>query len=109
MRRAESLPGLRKTRKVAAVLWCVQVDAAAKVGAEVDGGGGAPRMATRGRRSRRAWRGKRNDPLVLFIRQGTCVRRENQETVGLETKAVASIVADLLNKKGIMDKFLYSR
>ena len=45
MRRAEGLPELRKTRKVAAVLWCVQVDAAAKVGAEVDGGGGAPRLA----------------------------------------------------------------
>ena len=32
---------MRKTRKVAAVLWCAQVDAAAKVDAEVDGGGGA--------------------------------------------------------------------
>ena len=28
-------------RKVAAMLWCAQVDAAAKVEAEVDGGGGA--------------------------------------------------------------------
>ena len=35
---------MRKTRKVAAVLWCVQVDAAAKVDAEVDDGGGAPRL-----------------------------------------------------------------
>ena len=35
---------MRKTRKVAAVLWCAQVDAAAKVDAEVDGGGGAPEL-----------------------------------------------------------------
>jgi len=59
LRRAEGLPELRKTRKVAAVLWCVQVDAAAKVGAEVDGGGGAPRLATRGRRRRKARRGEK--------------------------------------------------
>ena len=37
------LTGLSKKRKVAAVLCCVQGDAAAKVGAEVDGGGGAPK------------------------------------------------------------------
>ena len=73
-------------RKDTAVLWNVQVDAAAQDDAEVDGGGGAPRLATRGRRSTRARRGKRNDPLVLFIRQGTGVRRENQGTVGLEMK-----------------------
>ena len=36
---------MRKTRKVAAVLWCAQVDAAAKVDAEVNGGGGAPKLA----------------------------------------------------------------
>ena len=35
---------MRKTRKVAAVLWCAQVDAAAKVDAEVDGGGGALKL-----------------------------------------------------------------
>ena len=45
----EDLPELRKMRKVAAMLWCAQVDAAAKDEAEVDGGGGAPRLATRGR------------------------------------------------------------
>ena len=44
LRRAEGLPELRKTRKVAAVLWCAQVDAAAKVDAEVDGGGGALKL-----------------------------------------------------------------
>ena len=35
---------MRKTRKATAVLWCAQVDAAAKVDAEVDGGGGAPKL-----------------------------------------------------------------
>ena len=49
----EDLPELRKMQKVAAMLWCAQVDAAAQDEAEVDGGGGAPRLATRGRRRRR--------------------------------------------------------
>ena len=44
MKRTEDLLEMRKTRKVAAVLWCAQVDAAAKVDAEVDGGGGAPKL-----------------------------------------------------------------
>ena len=57
--RIEDLPELRKTRKVAAMLWCAQVDAAAKVEAEVDGGGGAPRLATRGRRRRKERRGEK--------------------------------------------------
>ena len=55
----EDLPELRKMRKVAAMFWCAQVDAAAKVEAEVDGGGGAPRLATRGRRRRKARRGEK--------------------------------------------------
>ena len=50
LRRTEDLPELKKTRKATAVLWYVQVDAAAQDGAEVNGGGGAPRLATRGRR-----------------------------------------------------------
>ena len=56
MERIEDLPELRKKRKVAAVLWYAQGDAAAKVGAEVDGGGGekisaagASTVATRSR------------------------------------------------------------
>ena len=53
LKRTEDLLEMRKTRKVAAVLWCIQVDAAAKVGAEVDGGDRAPRLATRGRRRER--------------------------------------------------------
>ena len=44
MKNIEDLPELRKTRKVAAVLWYAHGDAAAKVGAEVDGGGGAPKL-----------------------------------------------------------------
>ena len=41
---AENLPELMRKRKGAAVFWCVQGDAAARIGAEatVDGGGGAP-------------------------------------------------------------------
>ena len=41
---AENLPELMRKRKGAAVFWCVQGDAAARIRAEatVDGGGGAP-------------------------------------------------------------------
>ena len=46
VKKAENLPDLVRKRKGAAVLWCVQGDAAAKVGVEmtVDGGGGAPEV-----------------------------------------------------------------
>ena len=47
MKRIEDLPELRKKRKVDAVLWYAQGDAAAKVGAEVDDGGGAPKTGRR--------------------------------------------------------------
>ena len=42
--KAENLPELVRKRKGAVVLWCVQSDAAAEVGAEtnVDGDGGVP-------------------------------------------------------------------
>ena len=42
VKKAENLQELVRKRKGATVLWCVQGDAAAKVGAEttVDGGGG---------------------------------------------------------------------
>ena len=53
LRRTEGLPESRKMRKATAVLWCVQVDAAAQDGAEVNGGGGAPKLATRGRQRER--------------------------------------------------------
>ena len=44
VKKAENLPELVRKRKGAAVFWCVQGDAAAKVEAEatVDGGDGAP-------------------------------------------------------------------
>ena len=55
-------------QKGAATLWYVQVDAAARDEAEVDGGGGAPNPATRGRRRRRDEGGKKgNDPSVYFM------------------------------------------
>ena len=44
MKRKEDSLEMRKTRKVATVFWCAQVDAVAKVDAEVDGGGGAPKL-----------------------------------------------------------------
>ena len=48
-KKAENLPELVRKRKGAAVFWCIQGDAAAKVGAEttVDGGGGVPEAEQR--------------------------------------------------------------
>ena len=62
-RRGESLLGTEKMRNDTAVLWCAEVDAAAQDEAEVDGGGGAPRLATRGRRRRRD-EGKRKEMTI---------------------------------------------
>ena len=50
---------MRKTRKVAAMLWCAQVDAPTKVDAEVDGGGGAPKLGNARKTKRKGTEGKR--------------------------------------------------
>ena len=50
---------MRKTRKVATVLWCAQVDAAAKVDAEVDGGDGAPKLGSARKMKQKGSEGKR--------------------------------------------------
>ena len=44
VKKAENLPELVRKRKGATVLWCIQGDVAAEVGAEmtVDGGSGVP-------------------------------------------------------------------
>ena len=49
VKKVENLPELVRKRKGAAVFWCVQGDATAKVGVEatVDGGGGAPEAERR--------------------------------------------------------------
>ena len=49
VKKAENLPELVRKRKGTAVFWCVQGDAAAKVGAEatVDSGGGVPEAERR--------------------------------------------------------------
>ena len=52
---------MRKTRKVAAVLWCAQVDAAAKVDAEVDGGGGALKLGDARKMKQKGSEGKRKE------------------------------------------------
>ena len=57
----EDLPELRKTRKVAAMLWCAQVDAAAKVEAEVDGGGGALKSGDARKTKQKGKKGKRKE------------------------------------------------
>ena len=62
---------LRKQRRIAAFLWCGQVDAAAVVEAEakVDGGGRARRLdGTRKKKMRRGTGGNEKDPSALFIR-----------------------------------------
>ena len=57
----EDLPELRKTRKVAAMLWCAQVDAAAKVEEEVDGGGGALKSGDARKTKQKGKKGKRKE------------------------------------------------
>ena len=52
---------MRKTRKVAAVLWCAQVDAAAKVEAEVDGGDGALKPGDARKTKQKGPKGKRKE------------------------------------------------
>ena len=59
LKRTEDLPQLRETRKVAAVLWCAQVDAAAKVGAEADGGGGALKLDDMRKTKQKGTKGKK--------------------------------------------------
>ena len=43
------------------MLWCAQVDAAAKVDAEVDGGGGAPKLGNVKKMKRKGSEGKRKE------------------------------------------------
>ena len=73
-------PEPRKKQKVAAMLWYNQGDAAAKVGAEVVDGGGAPKLDDAGKTKQKGTKGeKRNDPLVLFIRQkDMCQARQSR-------------------------------
>ena len=59
MKGVEDLPELRKKRKVAAVRWYAQGDAAAKVGAEVDGGGGAPKLGNARKMKQKGTKGKK--------------------------------------------------
>ena len=59
MKRIEDLPELRKKRKVAAVLWYVQGDAAAKASAEVDGGGEALKLGDVRKKKQKGTKGKK--------------------------------------------------
>ena len=49
----------RKKQKVAAMLWYNQGDAAAKVGAEVVDGGGAPKLDDAGKTKQKDMKGKK--------------------------------------------------
>ena len=49
----------RKKQKVAAMLWYNQGDAAAKVGAEVVDGGGAPKLDDAGKMKHKGTKGKK--------------------------------------------------
>ena len=59
MKRIEDLPELRKKRKVAAVLWYAQLDAAAKAGAEVVGGGGVLKLGDARKKKQKGTKGKK--------------------------------------------------
>ena len=61
LRRRENLPGTEKMRKDAAILWYVQVDAAARDEAEVDGGGGALKPGDARKTKQKGKKGKRKE------------------------------------------------
>ena len=91
------------------MLWYNQGDAAAKVGAEVVDGGGAPKLDDTGKTKQKGTKGKKKWPFgPIYKARDMCQARKSRDR-GFGNEAVASIVADLLNKKGIMDKFLYNR
>ena len=52
-------PEPRKKQKVAAMFWYNQGDAAAKVGAEVVDGGGAPKLDDAGKTKQKGTKGKK--------------------------------------------------
>ena len=52
-------PEPRKKQKVAVMLWYNQGDAAAKVGAEVVDGGGAPKLDDAGKTKQKCTKGKK--------------------------------------------------
>ena len=49
------------------MLWCAQVDAAAKVDAEVDGGGGAPKLGDARKMEQKGSEGKRKEMTLRAI------------------------------------------
>ena len=67
LKRTEDLLEMRKTRKVAALLWCAQVDAAAKVDAEVDGGGRAPKLGDVRKTKHMGTKGKKEMTLRSYL------------------------------------------
>ena len=78
------------------MLWCAQVDVAAKVDAGVDGGGGAPKLGDARKMKQKGSEGEKgNDPSVLFIKKGICQARESRSRE-FGNKAAALIVAGLL-------------
>ena len=98
--RIEDLPGLRKKRKVAAMLWYVKGDAAAKDGAEVDGGGGAPKLGGARKTKQRARREKKEMTLWSIYKDKGYVRQARKSRGRkFGNGAVASIVADSLMKR----------
>ena len=57
--KVKNSPEPRKKQKVTAMLWCAQVDAVAKVDAEVDGGGGAPKLGNARKMKQKGKKGKK--------------------------------------------------
>ena len=57
--KVKNSPEPRKKQKVAAMLWYNQGDAAAKVGAEVIDGGGAPKLDDAGKMKQKGTKGKK--------------------------------------------------
>ena len=59
MRKIENLPEPRKKWKIAVMLWCIQGDAAAKVGAKVVDSGRALKRDDMGKTKQKGMKGKK--------------------------------------------------
>ena len=77
----------RKKQKVAAMLWYNQGDAAAKVGAEVVNGGGAPKLDDAGKTKQKGTKGKKKWPFgPIYKARDMCQAWKSRDRVMIYKK-----------------------
>ena len=87
------------------MLWCTQDDAAAKVEAEVDGGGGALKLGDARKTKQKGPKGKRKVMTLRSYLKGkrTCVRHDNQ---GATKQSCRLDFRRSIKQRSIMDSFV---